>query len=71
MDPTHPEDLETDGPDHALDALRYLVMGRPAPASFVEQTTFPAGSVGWMKQKYLEPPVHVLGSRQVRTRYAY
>jgi len=36
--------------------------GRPAPASFVEQTTFPAGSVGWMKQKYLEPPVHVLGS---------
>lgn len=30
-DDTHPEDLDTHGDDHAADALRYLVMSRPAP----------------------------------------
>jgi hypothetical protein len=28
-DPTHPEDLDTDLEDHAVDSCRYLVMSRP------------------------------------------
>ena len=31
-DPRRPEDLETEGEDHAADEMRYLVMSRPAPA---------------------------------------
>lgn len=72
MDEHHPEDLDTDGPDHALDALRYLVMGRPAPASYIEPVAYAPGTIGWMKQHLLTPSRPVLGSRQVRNRrYAY
>lgn len=31
-DPHRPEDLDSDGEDHAADEMRYLVMSRPAPA---------------------------------------
>ena len=27
--PTNPEDVDTDGPDHAYDSLRYFLMSRP------------------------------------------
>ena len=29
MDKTRPEDVNTHAPDHAYDALRYLIMSRP------------------------------------------
>jgi hypothetical protein len=29
MDRTKPEDVDTHAPDHAYDALRYLIMSRP------------------------------------------
>jgi len=71
MDDTNPEDLDSDGPDHALDALRYLVMGRPAPASYIEPLSYAPGTVGWLKQRYLDPTRPMLGARNVRTRHAY
>ncbi len=74
MDEDRPEDLDTDGPDHALDALRMLVMGRPAPASDPVHVSYPPGTVGYLKQQILSHDVHrrVLGSGNVRKRkYAY
>jgi hypothetical protein len=32
VDKTNPEDVDSDGEDHAADAIRYGLMGRPAPA---------------------------------------
>ena len=29
LDKSNPEDVDTKAPDHAYDALRYLIMGRP------------------------------------------
>lgn len=42
------EDLDTDGPDHAADALRYLVMARPAPTVFDTAPTVLPGTAGAM-----------------------
>lgn len=72
MDDTQPEDVDTDGPDHAADALRYLVMGRPAPNVSTPIVEYPPGSVGALKQRLLMPNVPKLGRRNVRLpRYAY
>jgi len=35
-DEKHPEDLDTTGPDHILDAMRYAVMSRPIEFSYHE-----------------------------------
>lgn len=43
-----PEDVDTDGEDHAADALRYLVMARPHPLQSGSRSAYPAGSVGSM-----------------------
>lgn len=74
MDEDKPEDVDTDGPDHALDALRYLVMGRPAPQGEIPKVAYPPGTVGYMKQHAFSHDVHrrVLGTHNVRKRrYAY
>ena len=45
-DKTHPEDVDTEGDDHAADALRYLVMGRPAPPFINTKPVLPKNSAG-------------------------
>ena len=67
MDGTNPEDLDTTGPDHACDALRYLVAGRPAPTREPVMDVCPVGSVGWLKKSVMgrSTPV-MLGARNVR-----
>jgi hypothetical protein len=46
-DKADPDDCDTDGDDHGADALRYLVMGMPAPASArVFAADHPKGSIG-------------------------
>ncbi len=48
-DPHKPEDVDTDGEDHAADALRYFVMARPAPERpQVSMPTPPHGSPAWL-----------------------
>jgi len=67
MDGTNPEDMDTDGPDHAADALRYMIAGRPAPTREVFDQECPVGSVGWLKKSVMgrsTPPL--LGARNVR-----
>jgi hypothetical protein len=47
-----PEDVDSDGEDHAADALRYFVMSRPPlNARTIQREPPPAGSFGWMKQQ--------------------
>lgn len=53
-DPTHPEDVDTDGEDHSADALRYFVMARPSPETTVHTVTIPVGSPAWIMQQLRE-----------------
>lgn len=74
MDPSRPEDIETNGPDHWADALRYLMAGRPAPTPDFQEQTYPKGTAGWMMEQMLSRSRRVmhLGSRNVRKpTYAY
>jgi hypothetical protein len=58
-DATHPEDVDTDGEDHAADALRYFVMSRPAPVQArVHAGAPPVGSPAWV--------MHQLRTRDTR-----
>lgn len=50
-DRARPEDLDTTGPDHAADAVRYGLMARPAPTEFAEEAVYPPDSVGWWLQQ--------------------
>lgn len=47
-----PEDVDTDGEDHAGDALRYFCMSRPAPGTNRGAATAPkAWTMGWLKAR--------------------
>lgn len=50
-DETDPEDVDTDGEDHAGDALRYWAMSRPMPVAPPATTTVPYLSMGWFKRQ--------------------
>lgn len=63
-DETHPEDVDTDGEDHAADALRYFVMARPAPGRSEKKTDAKEWSLAWLTQS--RRPEGLLGSREVR-----
>jgi len=46
----NPEDLDTTGDDHGLDAVRYLLMGGLRPDTGRREAPLPVGSHGWWKQ---------------------
>lgn len=46
-DSHNPEDVDTTGDDHALDALRYGAMSRPSPTRIVTDTRPGPGTWGW------------------------
>lgn len=57
-----PEDLNTDGEDHAADADRYGVMARPSPTSFKRsQAISLPGTVGAMVQSLFKTDIRVAG----------
>jgi hypothetical protein len=58
-----PEDVDTDGEDHAADALRYFVMGRPSPGSNASKAPPKPGTLGWLKKQWDSQPVGVLARR--------
>jgi phage terminase large subunit len=58
-----PEDVDTDGEDHAADALRYFVMGRPSPGSLASKAPPKPGTLGWLKKQWDSQPVGVLARR--------
>lgn len=47
-DRTNAEDIDTNGDDHGVDMLRYLVMSRPMPMTRTEEVRPPKGSAGAM-----------------------
>ena len=58
-----PEDLDTDGEDHAVDSLRYFVMSRPAAGGMKPEKPRPGyGTLGWYKAQDSQP-VGVLARR--------
>jgi len=50
-DAKDPEDVNTEGDDHAADALRYGVMSRPTPARTPLQSTFAPDTIGYLRTK--------------------
>jgi hypothetical protein len=73
MDEKTPEDLDTEGPDHAADALRYVIMARQAPPDAKVEMAYPPGTVGHMRQSLSHDMTRrVLGTGNVRLRkFAY
>jgi len=62
-DGTNPEDVDSDGEDHAADALRYWAMSRPSPGgSRPVASQVKPWSLGWLKRMQA-PDAGVLGSR--------
>jgi len=60
-EPSKPEDVDTDGEDHAADALRYWVMSRPAPVSSTAPPPIPVGSPAWIMQKLRQGTTRQIG----------
>jgi hypothetical protein len=59
-----PEDIDSDGDDHAADSLRYCLMARPAPGMrSAASRTYPVGSVGWMVDRENRKPRGLLARR--------
>jgi hypothetical protein len=63
---TRPEDVDTDGEDHAADEARYFAMSRPMPGG-KSAVTPPAKTwtLGWLKRRNQTRP-GLLGGREVR-----
>jgi phage terminase large subunit len=64
-DDTKPEDVDTDGEDHAADEARYFVMSRPTPGQHVTKAPVKEWSLGWLKGRAI-PKAGVLSGREVR-----
>lgn len=63
---TRPEDVDTDGEDHAADEARYFVMSRPAPgATRSSQPPAKEWTVAWLKTR-LSLPQGPLSGREAR-----
>lgn len=60
-----PDDIDTGGDDHAVDAWRYGVMSRPLPGSSSKQKAVRPGSYGWLKRESARAvqPLGILGGR--------
>ena len=67
--PPNEEDVDTTKDDHAADALRYLVMGRPAPAGAKAAPEWPRDSVGMLfRDVVMAGKGDILGASNVRAR---
>lgn len=61
QDDNDPEDIDTKGDDHAMDALRYGAMSRPSPTRVDNSPKeFPVGSWGWHTAQHQPTPKGVL-----------
>lgn len=61
-DSHHPEDVDSDGEDHAADEARYFVMSRPMPGTVSVKQPVKEWSMGWLKSQNRKT-VGPLGSR--------
>jgi phage terminase large subunit len=70
MDEKQPELMDSDGPDHALDALRYVIAARPQAPGAAVSVDYPAGSAGDLKRQLMAAGrgARVLGTANVRRR---
>jgi hypothetical protein len=65
QDDKNPEDVDTTMDDHAADALRYLLVGRPLPGQHPGRKTRPKpGTVGWLKMQDERPTPAPLRTRR-------
>lgn len=70
-DATHPEDVDTDGEDHAADEARYVVMSRPLPSATPRPVTaFAAGTMGALRSEHAVSPRRLTRVSRERLRHA-
>ena len=50
-DETDPEDIDSDGEDHAADATRYVLMSRPMPGTLAKDAKLKPGTMGWYRRE--------------------
>ena len=65
-DQHEPEDIDTAGDDHALDALRYGAMSRRRWSQHNPTPTYDAGTIGALVESMRQPTVRVLGESSVK-----
>jgi hypothetical protein len=53
-DKSDPDDVDTTGDDHGLDALRYGAMSRPAPSRLMRTLSYPKKSAGALFQQAVQ-----------------
>lgn len=54
-DKHRPEDVDTNGEDHAADESRYFVMSRPTPGTYKTVEPVKPWTLGWLKQQTQSP----------------
>jgi phage terminase large subunit len=62
-DKNRPEDVDSDGEDHAADALRYFVMSRPPIGEQAQKEKPKPWSYGWLKTRAASEPAGILARR--------
>lgn len=62
-DAQKPEDVDSDGEDHAGDAWRYWAMSRPMPGAMAVAAKRPEGSFAWWKDRASAVTSGILGGR--------
>lgn len=66
-DKSNPEDVDTNGDDHALDTLRYGAMSRPSPSAKASKPPLPRGAAGHLLSAVRSrSSVPVVGANMVR-----
>ena len=63
QDENDPEIVDSDGDDHAADALRYACMARPAPGQISASRRIVEGSISWLLDRESRKPKGVLSRR--------
>lgn len=59
-DESDPEDCDSDGDDHAADALRYFCMSRPMPGQVKDTGKTRPGTFAWYKAQQAKKPMGIL-----------
>lgn len=65
-DKKNPDDIDSGGDDHAVDALRYWAMSRPSPTAKMLKSRMVPGTAGALLEDALRPAVKPLGAELVR-----
>jgi hypothetical protein len=62
---TKPEDVDTNGEDHAADESRYFAMSMPVPGTFAKKAPVKEWTLAWLKNQNQRPAGILAGRARV------